>query len=330
MPRRRRLIKSDTCYEICFRAREGLPFVAYRTMRLLLGNILARTQRDHKITLCHDIWNGSHPHIIIVAHDAELCTRFYSEVQKKITDAIKRLLGLKYLNIWEGNAMVAEIADLAAAQDRISYLYANPAQDSLVESIDNFPGYSSWKEFRRCEVILNAQTTETFPWVRLPSIPKLGSAALTPDGDANLLRLLRKRSKTKHTLVRKPNAWMKCFGISSSKEAAEVNAAIIRRIRERESLAASERAKKGKRVLGVKVLCSQPIMKRHKPKKRGIKIFILTTINELRQRAIEAFDDFCAQCRECYLRWRAGDLTVVWPPGAFRPPLPPAVNMGPC
>lgn len=125
MPRRRRRIKSKGCYELCFRAREGLPLVAYDLIELIIGSAVSRTQRDDKVTLCHDLWNGSHAHIIVVTKDSSQCTRFYGEIQKRITDSIKRLLGLHYLDLWEGTAMVAEIADEEAAIERIAYLYAN-------------------------------------------------------------------------------------------------------------------------------------------------------------------------------------------------------------
>src|SRR5262245_37021010 len=129
MPRRRRQIISNSCYEICFRARRSLPLSSHRFIKFLIKSCLARVQRDDKVTLCHDLWNGSHPHLIVKAHDAEQCVRFYGEIQKKITDAIKRLLGVSHLNIWEGRATVAQLRDVAAVQDRIAYLYANPAQD---------------------------------------------------------------------------------------------------------------------------------------------------------------------------------------------------------
>jgi hypothetical protein len=85
-----------------------------------------------------------------------------------------------YLDLWEGTATLAEIADLDAAIERISYLYANPAQDNLEDSIEKFPGYSSWQEYQQAPSVLDAQSSEDFPWLRLPSLPKLGNRALSP------------------------------------------------------------------------------------------------------------------------------------------------------
>ncbi|MDC0357859.1 hypothetical protein OAO01_03515, partial [Oligoflexia bacterium] len=103
MGRKRRQILSYGVYEICMRTKRGLPFVCTAYMNLLLKGILARVQRDLKVILCHHLWNGNHPHIIIRARDSAQCTHFYGEVQKQITDSIKRLLGRKHLNLWQKN-----------------------------------------------------------------------------------------------------------------------------------------------------------------------------------------------------------------------------------
>ncbi len=330
MSRRRRWIKSRRCYEICFRARRGLPLVAFRVIKFLIGAILARVQRDGKVILCHDIWNGSHCHLIVVTRDGDQCKRFYGELQKGITEAIKRLLGASQLSIWEGNAMVAEIADIESAIERISYLYANPGQDNLVESIEQFPGYVSWGDFKKCMKSLSRESKTTFPWVRLPSIQRLISTTPSLSQDGNLVKLLRERNKgTSHDLTRRPNEWMRCFGISNDLEAEEINEKIVARLRNREALAKEMREAKGKKVLGVARLLSTPIMMDHEPKKHERKIFVLSTINELRIQMIQDFKNFCDECRQCYLRWRIGDYTVEWPPGAFKPPMPPNSNLLP-
>ena len=163
MPRTGRYIESGEVYEICFRAQESLPFVAYKCLNYIIQCVLARVQRDDKVILCHDIWNGSHPHLIVVSKDAQQLVNFYSEIQKKITDILKRLLGLEYLEIWEGACSVIKLGELDTVIDRIAYLYANPAQDDLEDSIEKFPGASSWKDFQSCLSKLNDTAEETYP-----------------------------------------------------------------------------------------------------------------------------------------------------------------------
>jgi hypothetical protein len=267
--------------------------------------------------------------MIIVAWDSHQCVNFYCEVQKKITEALKRLLGLHHLQIWEGRAAVIEIRDLKKAKERVAYLYANPAQDNLEETIERFPGYSSWKPFLRCKDSLAAQDKKFIPWLRLPSIPKLSSPILTARQDEKLVRLLKARNNKLHELRRKPNAWMKCFGVATDEETAEINNDIIKKLRDIEKEEAEKRAEKGWKVMGAAKLRSQPILAAHTPKKKDIKIFVMASDNQERMDAIEEQKEYCARCDECYECWKRGDFTVVWPEGAFKPPTPPNVNILP-
>ena len=329
MGRTRRRIESRECYEVCFRAREGLPLVAYHLINLIIGSTVARAQRDHKVDICHDIWNGSHAHLILVARDAEMFVRFLGEIQKQITEVLKRLLGLDHLSIWEGSPLIAKVLDIEKAIDRISYLYANPAQDNLVDSIERFPGFSSWSDYKVADDTITAQCNQEYPWIRLPSIPRLESPILTESQDSYFVKLLKKLNKNSHTLTRQPNLWMQCFGVSTAPAVAEVNVRIRERLLRREQEAREKRKASGRSVMGVARLTSQPIMKPHKPKKNEKKIYCLSSINELRMSFIAEFKCFCRRCRECYECWRTGDISVEWPPGAFRPPLRPAYNILP-
>ncbi len=329
MPRRRRRIVSKRCYEIGFRARQGLPLVAYDTIKLLLGSAIARTQRDDKVLLCHDIWNGSHAHIIVVALDSQKCTQFYGEIQKRITDAMKRFLNLDYLDLWEGAPMVAEIADLNKAIDRVKYLYGNPAKDSLVATIGDFPGFSSWNEFQRSLDKPDAVTEENFPWIRLPSIPKLSSRHLSSEEDQALVKKLREDNKKCHPLKRHINAWMRCFGITGAAEVKAINEKILRSIGDYEEGFRLTRADAGHTVVGAPRVRTQPILKPHKPPPRERNIFVFSSIDELRISKIEEHDVFCDDCSDRLVRWRKGEVNVEWPPGAFKPPLPPTVNLLP-
>lgn len=329
MPRRRRRIISNTCYEICFRARRTLPLGATQLVKFIIGASIARTQRDNKVLLCHDIWNGSHPHIIVVAKDSLAFVNFYSELQKRLTDAFKRLLGLDYLNIWEGYPRITELADINAAKDSIAYLYANPAKDNIVDSIKEFPGYSSWKGFAKSKETLSATFTESYPWIRLPSLPTLNSETITPRQSANIIKQLWKANKKRHQLVRHPNAWMTCFGIDTDNEAIEINKSILSMVFEKEANAREMRQKENKSVLGYSSLLSQPILKSHTPKKRRKNVFIKTFDNALRIKIIEERNVFDKKCRDCFGLWKKGHYDILWPPGAFKPPLPPTVNLLP-
>jgi len=326
MPRQRRLIKSNTPYEICFRAKDSLPFVAYDVIDLFIKSAIARAQRDDKLILCHDIWEGSHPHLIAVSKDAQQFVNFYTEVEKKITEYLKALLGLSHLEIWEGRPAVIEIDDLETAKDKIAYLYANPAQDNVSTSIENFLGYSSWQEFQACRGSLNAFSEERVPWIRLPSIPTFSTRTLTRSQDKGLVLLLNKVNTTKHPLKREPNHWMKYFKVDSDEEVAEINNEILEKLRAKEKEASELRALEKKNVLPVSVQRNAEILKPHTPKKKGRKIYFQTSCNKRRLEIQAMYKEFNERCRKCYEEWKKGNYRVAWPPGAFKPPMPPAAN----
>lgn len=331
MPRTRRRIESLQMYELCFRARKSLPLPAYKIINKIIEHAVARTQRDDKLYLCHDIWNGSHPHIIVFSKDAYEMTKFYGEVQKKITDCLKRLLGISHLEIWEGRPMVAKILDFDKAVERIVYLYANPAQDDLETCIERFPGLSSVEQFLgSLEKPVAYETSKEVLRLRLPTFPVLTSFTPSYSQARGAIKLLEKRNKEAQLLKRHPNMWMRAFGIRDE-QVKEINEDILKRLRFRERMLEEIRKREGRSVMGRDKLMSQAILKPHTPKKkRNKKPFLLSSCNKTRVQELLAFEHFCKECRRCYEQWLLGNFFVTWPPGAFKPPLPPNMNILPC
>jgi len=118
MPRARRQFIANQPYELCFRAKSGLPLPPNDVINLIIESGLARANRDHKVIICSFLWMGNHPHLIVVSRDAEKLKLFYTELQKYLTEAIKRLLGLDLLLLWEGRPMVALVGDIESAVER--------------------------------------------------------------------------------------------------------------------------------------------------------------------------------------------------------------------
>ena len=327
MGRPRRQIFSNRTYEICMRTRRGLPFMTTLYMQLILESILARVQRDSKVIIDHIIWMANHVHIIIQAKDAAACKNFYGEVQKQITEAMKRLLNLEHLNLWGSNTVsVVEIVGLDSVIERIAYLYANPARANLVDTIDAYPGMSSWNVFKTIPNTIDATHSQKCRWVRLPMISPLPALAVTPHQDRHIVESMRAKTKTFHTLTYHPNAWMAEFGITAPEAIAAINARIVARIREYEEEARQARLKKGWRVKGAARLAREPINLSYKPARDSERIFVFALDKKVRIAKIAEFIAFTKRCEECYARWREGDFTVKWPPGSFKPPQPNTAN----
>lgn len=324
MPRRRRYIRSNAPYEICLRAKAGFPFPAWLLMLLLLSSALARTQRDLKVVVCHYIWLNNHLHLILIARDPAQCAKFIMELKKKITDYVKRLTGKNFLNLWEDGSMIAEILDEECVQRRIAYFYTNAGRADLVDSISEYPGLSTWSQFSNARTV-DSKFTEPIPWVRLPAVHMLPSQALTERQDSFIVNKLRKSSTLKHDLTVEPNAWMKCFGIDDS-EVDEINENIRARVHDEEKEFRAERARTGKTVIGASKLKRRGITWDHVPKKRERRIFVLSSLNELRMQYIDFISELCEHCRELYGMACAG-ARVDWPPGIFAPRIPPLCSL---
>jgi hypothetical protein len=269
----------------------------------------------------------NHLHIVVIAWDAEQCNKFHGEIKKQLTDAVKRFLGKERLSLWKENGTsVVEYEELAAVQHRIAYMYANPARADMVSTIGKYPGLSSWRDFKRCTNAIDSKSSRSYPWIRLKAIEKLPSKALTPKQDRQYTARLKDSAKLSHELVVEPNAWMKVFGVQSEAEVAGVNEGIIEQLKDFEYSAARERKEKGKQVIGALKLSQASIDLSYRPKSHGRRIFVYALDTEIRISMIESYKAFCERCTECYLRWKLGDYSVEWPPGAFKPAEPRRMN----
>jgi hypothetical protein len=327
MGRARRKIISGYVYEISFRTTCGLPFVCADYTTTILSGIVARVQRDSKVTLCHLLFMANHAHIVIVAKDAQACANFHGEIKKRISDSYKQLLGLPFLSLWADNSSsVIDLKDLPAVKERIAYLYANPARANLVDSIERYPGFNTFAAFCASLHTLDATHSSPCPWIRTPTIKKLPSRALSPAQDAAFTDYLKAKAKLSHDLVLQPNAWMKLFGITEPEEVAQVNQDIIANLRDKELQVRTLRSQNRWKVKGATRLAIEPVTLTYLPDKESRRIFIYATDPEQRKQFLAEYKTFCERCTYCYEQWKIGNYSVEWPPGSFQPPIPSRVN----
>ena len=326
MPRRRRFIESNALYEFSVRTREGLPFVCRIFMTLLIKSAIARTQRDVKVLLSHFLWMGNHAHFLVVSRDAEQMTRFYGELQKRLTDYLKRLFGLHHLQLWEGSISIIKIADVESAVERIAYLYANPARANLVDSITRYPGYSSYSAFTTATDGVLHKVSEKVPWVQAPAVTAPQTDTFTDAQDRFLAGHLRAKATKEHTLRVFPNLWLRCFGITAPREVARYRAMVLGAIEAHEQRAREARKLSGKPLLGPAALKKQSFRRRHTPKSHERRIFIIAKDIATRINYINWMNTISTRCRELYEQWKKLDFSGLWPPGVFKPPPPLAAN----
>ena len=322
------MFSSQRVYQVCFRAASGLPLPARPLIRLVIESAIARTQRDDKVLVCNYIWMSNHPHISLVSLDVNALKAFYGELKKRITDMLKRLLGLEKLHLWEDQEpRVMELLDLDKAIDDHVYYFLNPSNAGLVDSIDDYPGCSTWKAFCNCEPSVSAKVEYSVPWIRLPSLPVLPRGKLSIAQELQIITQLRVDNKIMEKVTVYPLAWLKVFGVTEPEEIEATRRKIIQRVRDGEKERSEKRAKAGRSVVGkARLECESIQQSGYKPKKNGRSVFFLSSCKELRIAYYQRYQEFCTQCRKCYLLMCQGIKDIVWPDGAFLPPIPPLVN----
>lgn len=330
MPRLIKQILSNQVYEIQMRTLYGLPFRTLETVKAVMEGIVARVQIDEKVILSNFLWMANHSHMIVVSKDQEQFKDFYGQITKQITDAFKQFLNVEQLTLWKSNGVSAiRLKDKKTVIKQIAYIYANPAEADLVEKIEEYPGLSSWAEFNEClEGSIDSECVKYVPWIRSPMIGRLPDGRINEQKDAEICRQLKELAKKyKHRLVIKPNAWMKPLKIPEA-EVAKTNRKILKQIREFEEKARKLRQAEGKRVMGAFQLKTEKLNMTYRPKNKENErtIAVYSVIKEVRIKMIEDYEAFRDQCAKCYERWKIGDYTVVWPPGAFLPAMPHRYN----
>lgn len=326
MPRSRRIVFSNTLYEIVPRAREGLPLPPNEVTNQLLSGILARTQRDEKVTLCNFVEMNNHAHQHCIPHEPQQHTKFYMEYQKKVTDTVRRLTKRSRLNLWERRPSVMKLAELEDAIKRLIYIFLNPAKAGLVHSIDQYPGLTTWKAFTTCEASVDAEVRLNAYWTPVSRLERLpvGNRLSPAYDEAMATRLREDNSTVPYELTVKPLAWLELYGITDPSKIERIRQRIISEVYAEESKLARERRERGCGVIGAEKLRRQEYLKPHTPKKRERKIFLICGNHSLRPTLLKVFHDIFDRCRTCYVALKAG-VPHEWPPGTFIPWVPPKV-----
>jgi REP element-mobilizing transposase RayT len=309
-----------------FRVIQGLPLPPRPIMIMLIKSALARSQRNQKVTLVDFMWMGNHAHILLIAWDAQDLPSFYGELQKNLSEYIKRLHGISRHTLWEGRPTVSLIPDLKTAMARKAYFYLNPVRANLVDSTNQYPGYSSFEAFCSNNNSPIARVSERVAFIPQAAVPEAPVKELTAQQEKALLAKMLKSAKKYHRVNIFPNLWAAVFGVTDPKEIAALNAEIRELVQSTENLIRAERLEKGRKVIGPQKLLLQPLMLDHIPKARSRKVFVICGDKELRMACIRAMEEIEDLCIQCYLRWKQGDYSLQWPPGTFRPPMPPLAN----
>jgi hypothetical protein len=319
--RQRRMPRSKKMYDLCFRSLRGLPLPARALTTLIIESIIGRLLCSEAIIICGYVWMSNHVHMQVFSLDCSALTHFHERLKKRLTDFLKRLLGLSQLNLWDNRTTLGEVLDLEAAIARVVYTYLNPVRAGLARSIDEYRGCNTWKHFISVPPDVNATIELQVPWILATDIEPLSQENPSLSEERHVISIAQeKASSREHNLVRiMPLKWLEAFKIVDPTEIEQIRERIIAQVRLEEARLARKKDSQV-RIEGFVVTND------YVPRKKNRKVFMYASCKERRCRFLETFRMFVSQCMRCYLLMKQGYRDVPWPPGCFKPPLPRLCN----
>jgi hypothetical protein len=253
--------------------------------------------------------------------DAGYLTYFHGQLKKRLTDFLKRLLGLSHLRLWDDRTTLGEVLDLDAAIARFVYSFLNPVRAGLVRSIDHYQGCNTWKEFLSAPANLYAVIEKEVPWILATDIEPLSQSNPSCSEERKIIAALKEKASIRrtHTLRIYPFRWLEAFGISDPDEIERVRARIIAQVRE-------EEAKLAPTIEPIQRIEGFVVTDEYKPPPKERKVFMYASTLARRLEHLEQYRWFIKRCRECYELMKQGYRNIPWPPGCFIPPTPQLCN----
>lgn len=280
-------------------------------MNLLIKGILARALENYPVKLCDYIFMANHLHMILIVKDPDDAKNFVGFIKAEITHAINRMLRRRQKSYWVKSFDSPVMLDPETVISKKAYLYANPSEAGLVDSISEYPGVSSWSAFSKGRI------REDCYKVSRDKIIPLTSKVTTVMEQQELVKQYFKLGK-KIALKLEPDVWVECFGEDEvNLEAA--NEEIKKRVTTLEAGYKAKREKEGKKAIGAYRLKLQSISKSYTPEKFGFKMLCLGKDKSIRAPFIKFFKEQCKVAREAYEAWKVGDYSKKIPPGMFAP-----------
>jgi hypothetical protein len=268
---------------------------------------------------------ANHFHLVVVVHEPQDTADFLCEVKRKLTEYIKRLHDVDYLTMWEDRAAVSILPTTQDVINRMAYLYANPAKANLVDTVDEYPGFSTWRDFLTAPLSYRRGTHQSMPWVQAKHIKPV-KKNLSATADRDLCELIEKKSRISHTLAIHPYAWMEYYGEPET-TVSTMKARIIEQTRALEESYRVLRREEDKGIMGAQRLRQEsPTITGWKPKKRSPRLYIICCDSEVRMSYLKSHELFLKAMQRCFDIYKTNGRICNWPEGSFMPPLRPRLD----
>lgn len=316
MPNNLKLFLPNCVYFVTTRIASGLPLIPAPFMQEILLGILARAQALSPISISDLVVMGNHLHLIAVTKNTTSLDIFMRFLKTESAHAINRLLGKVKGTVWEEGYDSPAVLDLPALQDKLVYIYTNPQRANLVDTISQYPNFSSWNSF-----------TSKVPTSFLGFIIKRPLIKRIPRFMSQQQQLSEKKRLLSEAKESIPFTFDHLAAFSALADSdltfKQFQQEVLAAVRAEEDELRKSRIKAKKHILGVSALLRQSIAKLHIPKKFGTRMLCLAADAVLRRSYIDCFRDWVVSYREAYLSWRDTRPGPFAPPGFFFPGLRP-------
>ena len=274
---------------------------------------MAKASQIYTTELCHFVFMGNHFHFIIRVVNPDDVQASLRYIKSEIAHAINRLLGRRQRTIWKERYDSPLVLDDDKLKSLVTYLYLNPARANLVDTIDEYPGVSSWEMFksgnhlRKCKKIPRNK------------IKKLHSASIPVSEQKELVKRYELHSK-QFELKLEPFSCFKALRC----ERDTLHQEIITEVYKEEARLRKERKFEP---FGPTTLRRQSMLKEHTPTKHSPKMICLSTDKDLRKALIEHYKSLCYLATKIYESWKLGELSLKIPLGLYSPRVPTLVTL---
>lgn len=298
---------------VTYSVEEGLLLLANPLIELILKSSLAHAQFHHPVRICHFLVEATHIHFIMVVDNPDDVDGFAERFKTETAHRINRLLGRRKRTIWCEGYDSPTLLTPEDVVDKIVYTYTNPAKDNLEDSIEKYPGLSSW--------CMRTETTSK-EWIY---IPRSEFSALCNHSLASYKKeaeRLQKLSNQTLTFKLNPDAWMDVFEIDAPAERSKLHERINAGISSKEAAYRLERHKKQMVPLGKTKLISQILDLNYRPIRSGKRMWCICYNQELRKKFISQLKRLSKIANKVFLNWKLGDFSLPFPLGFYPPSMP--------
>ena len=314
MPRLRKAIFNRQVHFITASVEEGIMLPANPLVKQLILSAMARAHEHHPIEICHYIVNGTHIHMIVIVNNPMDIPGFMERFKTESAHYLNRLLGRKKRTIWCDSYDSPALLTVDDVIKKIVYLYTNPVKDGLIDSINHYPGLSSWENYQK-----NQNTIKT------PLLSRDDIQIVQQDSGwkifNNMKKLLLKAAQRTAKIELNPNGWLRAF--DNENFTSEINTEINHKIKEQEELLVKEKSS----FMGKTKLENQGIKLDYQSNRKGKKMWCICSDIKRRINYILYIKSLCEEAKAVYEKYILGDFSEPYPPGLFPPRLPLLCNL---